>query len=330
MIAFSLASMRTLDFRTDDISAAIPRSPHDELPDELTRYLQEIGRLPLLSAEQEQSLARRIRRGLAEQKRAQPDQRIIADGEQARQQLVEANYRLVVSVARRYLNHSAGLTLLDLIQEGNIGLIRCAPNFDPERGNKFSTYAIWWIRQAVIRALENAGTIRLPSYISAQLRHIRRARLQLLQTLGRDPALSELAAATGLDEARLRELFPVSVSPLSLDQLYCSENDEEPAALGLQLADRAAEPIEESVIQNAQESEVTALLRRLLTPREYQIIAIHYGLEGKPEMTLEEMGHALNITRERIRQLERHAFAKLRRSHVIRSHYETLFGSGHQ
>lgn len=326
MIAFSHNITHSLRSGEMDFSVEIPRSHSEEQRDELTRYLQEIGQRPLLTAEQEKSLAQRIQRGLAEQKHAQPDHRIIADGRQAQYQLVEANYRLVVSVAQRYRSQSKGLTFLDLIQEGNIGLLRCTPNFDPDRGYKFSTYAIWWIRQAVLHAIENADTIRLPIYISTQLRRIRQARMHLLQMLGRNPAMSELASVTGLNEARIRALVPVSTSPLSLDQAYHAENSDEAATLGLQLVDRNAEPLEESVIQSVQESEITTLLRHLLTPREYQLVATHYGLDGKPELTLREVSQMFNLTHDQIRQTERRAFAKLRRSRKVRSHYEAFLG----
>ncbi len=326
MIAFPPGPMHVHGPGEEDFSSDIPCSPGEELPDELALYLQEIRRFPLLTAEQEQHVARRIQYGLTEQKQLRPDHQIVADGKLAQRQLVEANYRLVVSVARRYLRYHMELTLLDLIQEGNIGLIRCVPNFDPDRGYKFSTYAMWWIRQVMSRALENAGTIRLPVYISSQLRHIRQVRLQLLQSLGRNPVISELAAATGLDEERIQELFPISVSPLSLDQAYGAGSGEEPMVLGLLIADRNAESVEESAVQRAQGSEVSALLLRLLTPREYQIVAARYGLGGKPEQTLEEVGRAFKVTRERIRQIERGAFAKLRRSGVFRLQYETLLG----
>jgi RNA polymerase primary sigma factor len=326
MIVFPADPMHVLSSEEEeDFSADVLRSPGGELLDEMALYLQEIRRFPLLTGEQEQKLALRIQHGLVELKHGQPDPQVVEDGKLAQCQLVEANYRLVVSIARRYLSSSRTLTLLDLIQEGNIGLIRCVPNFDPGRGCKFSTYATWWIRQVMIRTLENAGTIRLPSYASLQLRRIRQARWQLRQTLGRDPIINELAVATGLDEARIRELFPVSLPPLSLDQAYRAGGDEEPAMLGSLLADRNAELVEESAVERAQGSEVSALLHSLLTPREYQIVAARYGLDGKSEQTLEEVGRALKVTRERIRQIERGAFAKLRRSGVIRSQYETLF-----
>lgn len=325
MILSPAIPMQELGSGEEAHSARLSRSPGTQLPEELTIYLQAIRRFPLLTIEQEQYLARRIQHGLVEQEQAQPDQQVIADGKQAQRQLLEANYRLVVSVARRYLSYSRNLPLLDLIQEGNIGLMRCISSFDPDRGYKFSTYAMWWIRQAVSRAMENAGIIRLPSYLSIQLRYLRQTRLQLLQILGRDPRMSELAGATGLDEERVRELFSVSIPLLSLDQAYGTDGGEEPVVLGLLLADRHAESVEESAVQSAQRSEVSALLQRLLTPREYQIVAARYGLEGKPEQTLEEVGRVLKVTRERVRQIERRAFAKLRRSDVIRSHYETLF-----
>lgn len=329
MLAFSRSFMHTSRSLEIDFSAHIPRSPGEGQRDELARYLQEIGQRPLLTAEQEQRLARRIQRGLAEQKRAQPDQRIVADGEQAQHQLVEANYRLVVEIARHYRHNNGDLSFLDLIQEGNIGLLRCTRSFDPELGYKFSTYAIWWIRQAVIRAIENAQAIRLPTYICAQLRQIRRAQVHLLQTLGRDPVVSELAGATGLKEARIRTLVSVATLPLSLDQPYHAQENDEQAALGLQLADHDAEPLEESVIQSVQESEVSALLKRLLTAQEYQIVAAHYGLDGQPALNLEEISQALRLTSQQIRRVERHAFAKLRRSRKIRSHYATLLGFDH-
>ncbi len=326
MIAFSSNAAPARSSEGRDFSVNIPHFPGEEQRAELTRYLQEIGQLPLLTAEQEQVLARRIQLGLAEQKRRQPDARIVADGKQAQYQLIEANYRLVVSIAQRYWNHGKGLTLLDLIQEGNIGLLRCAPKFDPDQGCKFSTYATWWIRQAVLRAIESAGAIRLPIYISTQLRRIRQARLYLLQTLDREPAASELAVATGLNEGRIQALVSVSASPLSLDQAYHTEGDDETASLGLQLADRNAEPLEECAVQSVQESEVSALLRRLLTLREYQIVTAHYGLAGKAALTLEELGQALNMEQTQIRQMEKRAFAKLRRSRVIRSHYAVILG----
>lgn len=325
MNVFPTGPMPKPDPEEDALSSDITHPPGAKLPDELALYLQEIKRFPLVTVEQEQHLARRIQRGLVAQQQAQPDSQIIRDGQQAQRQLIEANYRLVVSIARRYLRQRMDLTLLDLIQEGNIGLIRCVPNFDPERGYKFSTYATWWIRQMVIRALENAGTIRFPIYVSTQLRQLRQAQWQSLQTQGRELLLDELASATGLDEARIRELAPVSIPPVSLDQTHRTDDGDELAALGSLLTDRNAEPVEERAVQNAYGSEVSALLQGLLTPREYQIIAARNGLQGKPEQTLEEVGRAFNVSRERIRQIERRAFAKLRRSSAIRSHYETLF-----
>ena len=318
MIAFPSRLAHTPHFSEENFSAGVPHPPSEGLPDDIVMYLHEIKHIPLLTAEQEQNLARRIRRGLAEQKQVRPDHQVIVEGEQARRQLIEANYRLVVSVARRYLRRNMELSFLDLIQEGNIGLMHCVPDFDPDRGYRFSTYDIWWIRQAVIRAIENTGLIRLPSHVCERLRCIRRARLELLQTLGRDPDIAELAAATGLDKAYIQELVPVSVAPISLDQPYQAGGVEELTALGVFLRDDNAEPVEVVAIQNAQEAELSTLLHRLLTIRECQIISAHYGLDGKPEQTLEEISQKFKVSRERVRQIETGALRKLRSSPFVR------------
>ena len=298
----------------EDFSKGVLLPPDEEGSDRIAFYLREIKRIPLLTAEQEQKLARLVQRGLAEQKQVRPDQQVIAEGEQARRQLIEANYRLVVSVARRYLHRHRDLPFWDLIQEGNIGLMHCVPNFDPDRGYRFSTYAIWWIRQAVIRAIENTGMIRLPSHISTRLQHLRRAHRELLLRLGRDPTFAELAAATGLNEASIQELVPLSVAPVSLDQPYQVDEGEELAPFGVFLRECDAEPVETVAIRQVQEAELSTLLRRLLTAREYQIISAHYGLDGKPEQTFEEIGRKFGVGRERVRQIEAQALRKLRSS----------------
>lgn len=317
MITFPSRPLSTRKSAQEASSERIPLPPDEKLSDDIVTYLREIKRFPLLTAEQEQELARRLRRGLAERKRARPDQRIIDEGEQARLQLIEANYRLVVSVARRYVGRCMDLTFLDLIQEGNLGLMHCVADFDPDLGYRFSTYAIWWIRQAVIRAIENAGLIRLPGHTYKRLRCIRQARLALLQTLGRDPDFAELAAATGLDEAHIQELVAVSVTPLSLDQPYDGERGEELVTLGVFLCDDDTEPVEMVAMQNMQETALSTLLHNLLTTREYQVISARYGLNGASEQTLDELSQRFNVSRERIRQIEIAALRKLRSSPLV-------------
>ncbi len=281
-------------------------------------YLKEIGKVPLLTAAQEVSLARRIEAGtlastaLASDKRL-GDERVRelealeADGIEARRRLTEANLRLVVSIAKRYVGR--GLPLLDLIQEGNLGLIRGVEKFDYRRGFKFSTYATWWIRQAVTRAIaDQARTIRVPVHMVENINRLARVQRRMMQELGHEPTPEELAAEMGLSPVKVREIQKASQVPVSLDSPIGSE-DESP--LGDFIQDSSAVVPVEAV-------SVTLLREHLgdvlddLTLREKRIIQLRFGmLDGRPR-TLEEVGRVFGVTRERIRQIESKTLNKLR------------------
>ncbi len=254
------------------------------------RYLQEIGKVPLLSREEEQELARRIKEG----------------DEEAKERFISANLRLVVSIARRY--HGYGLPLLDLIQEGNVGLLRAVERFDPEKGYKFSTYATWWVRQAIVRALSEHGrTIRLPEHIIELIQKINEAEETFLQDGGRRPSLEELAAVLELPEEKIRQAKEAAAYPLSLEAPL-GEGGEE--TLGDFLGVEEPQPAEEGT-QEILMSVLEELLGEL-PEREQRILELRYGLgEGEP-LTLEEVGKRLGISRERVRQLEEQALERLR------------------
>ncbi|MDA8067804.1 MAG: sigma-70 family RNA polymerase sigma factor [Actinomycetota bacterium] len=258
--------------------------------DSLRLYLRAIGRVSLLTAQQEVVLARRIERGDMD----------------AKQQMIEANLRLVVSIAKCYLGR--GLTFLDLIQEGSMGLIRAVEKFDYRRGYKFSTYATWWIRQAVTRALADKGrTIRIPVHMVERLNKVVHAERQLVQQLGREPTPAEVAAELGTTVREVREVMRMAQQPVSLDKPVGDEDD---AELGDFVEDQAAEsPFELAAERLRRES-----LRRVLAAlpeREREVIEMRFGLVGERPCTLEEVGRAFNVTRERIRQIETHTLKKL-------------------
>ena len=258
--------------------------------DPVRLYLSEIGRVKLLTGEQEVSLARRIERG----------------DEAAKRQLVEANLRLVVSVARRYAGR--GMSLLDLIQEGNLGLIRAVEKFDYRRGFKFSTYATWWIRQAITRGLANqARTIRIPVHVVESMDKLIRVQRQLLQDTGRDPTPDEIGEVMGTTGDKVREILKVSQVPVSLEAPVGDEGDTQ---LGDFLQDDAA-PAPPVVVEGVLQTEALVAVLGLLTRRERAVIELRFGLrDGKPQ-TLEEVGRQFGLTRERIRQIEVKTLAKL-------------------
>jgi RNA polymerase primary sigma factor len=259
--------------------------------DPVRLYLREIGKVKLLTAEQEVSLARRIERG----------------DEAAKRQLVEANLRLVVSIARRYVGR--GMSLLDLIQEGNLGLIHAVEKFDYRRGFKFSTYATWWIRQAVTRGLANqARTIRIPVHMVETIAKLIRVQRQLLQDTGRDPTPEEIGAAMGITADKVREILKVSQVPVSLETPIGDEGDSQ---LGDFLQDDAA-PAPPVAVEGVLQSEQLVTVLGLLTRRERAVLELRFGLrDGKPQ-TLEEVGRQVGLTRERIRQIEAQTLAKLK------------------
>ena len=259
--------------------------------DPVRMYLREIGKVPLLTAEQEVSLAKRIERGDMD----------------AKNQLIQANLRLVVSIARRYANR--GLTLLDLIQEGNLGLIRAVEKFDYRRGFKFSTYATWWIRQAVSRALaDQARTIRIPVHMVETINKLIRVQRQLLQDIGREPTPDEIGNEMGITPEKVREILKISQEPVSLETPIGEEGDSQ---LGDFLEDDAA-PAPAAAVETIVQSEELVEVLALLTMRERRVLELRYGLKGDKPLTLEEVGQQFGVTRERIRQIEAKTLAKLK------------------
>ncbi|MFO7322850.1 MAG: sigma-70 family RNA polymerase sigma factor [Chloroflexota bacterium] len=293
-------------------------------------YLKEAGRVPLLTAEEEVALAKRMERAEAAREMLERHgdslplddiyelREIIQDGEDAQEHLIRANARLVISVAKKYIGR--GVPFLDLIQEGNIGLIRATNKFEYQRGHKFSTYATWWIRQAVSRAVADQGrTIRVPVHMGDQLNRMRRIQLQLTQELGREPTIDEIATAMDTTPDKIENLLEIARRPVSLETPIDDEGD---STFGDFVEDvNSPAPVEEVTTQLLHE-QINAALDRL-PPREAQILRLRYGLEDGRVYTLEEVGQAIGVTRERVRQLEAQALNRLRQSsaHVILRDY---------
>ncbi|OHV74339.1 RNA polymerase sigma factor RpoD [Pseudofrankia sp. BMG5.36] len=311
-----------------------PEEPASDAPvaDPVRIYLREIGKVTLLTAEGEVDLAKRIEAGVfaahklatatgATTPRERRDLEVVeADGKIAKRRLVEANLRLVVSVAKRYV--SRGMPFLDVVQEGNLGLIRAVEKFDYAKGFKFSTYATWWIRQAISRALaDQARTIRIPVHLVEIVNRLVRVQRQLVSDLGREPSPEEIAAEMDLTPQRVQEILMISREPVSLDTPIGEDSD---AHFGDLIEDSdAVVPFEAATVGLFQE-QLDAVLRTL-SDRERQVVRLRYGLtDGRPR-TLEEVGHEFGVTRERIRQIESKAFAKLRhpsRSEKLRGYLE--------
>lgn len=289
--------------------------------DMVSMYIKEAARVPLLSADEEKDLAQRIEQGrLAQEEvargrvsasRMKELRYIIEDGRDAREHLIRANSRLVISVAKKYMNR--GLPFLDLIQEGNIGLMRAVKKFDYTRGYKFSTYATWWIRQAITRALADQGrTIRLPVHMGDKINKMIRVQRELEQRLRRRPTTEELADALDMPPEKVEEMMKVVRQPLSL-QMPVGEDDEE--ALGDFVEDEASLSPEDTTTNIMMRED---LMKRLeeLPPREVQVLRLRYGLVDGEPMTLKEIGRRMGITRERARQLEGQALRRLRSPEV--------------
>ncbi|MFM7271488.1 MAG: RNA polymerase sigma factor RpoD/SigA [Actinomycetes bacterium] len=298
--------------------------------DLIATYLDEIGRVPLLTKDDEARLAQAIEEGRAAQaaldagargSQATRLRRTVRDGERARDDFVEANLRLVVSVARRYQHH--GLSLLDLVQEGNLGLIRAVEKFDWRKGFKFSTYATWWIRQAIQRGIANTGrTIRLPAHAFDEVLAVKRTATRLEGELGRWPSNEEIAADCGMTPNRVEELLLYSADTVSLDQPLREDADD---GLGDLVADPTAlDPAEESV-RASLPGEVERMVQ-VLNDREKAILTMRHGLHGGEPATLDEVGANLRLTRERIRQIEARALSKLRHPSCVGAGRELLAG----
>ena len=273
----------------DPIDLSIPEGI--SIDDPVRMYLKEIGKVPLLTAEEEIEIAKRLEAG----------------DESAKQKLAEANLRLVVSIAKRYVGR--GMLFLDLIQEGNLGLIKAVEKFDYRKGFKFSTYATWWIRQAITRAIaDQARTIRIPVHMVETINKLIRVSRQLLQQYGREPTPEEIAAEMGISEAKVREIIKIAQEPVSLETPIGEEED---SHLGDFIPDDDAPAPAEAASFTLMKEQLMDVLDTL-TPREEKVLRLRFGLDDGHQRTLEEVGKEFNVTRERIRQIEAKALRKLR------------------
>ena len=316
--------------KPDEAEAAeeseIPVPPGVALDDPVRMYLKEIGRVPLLTMAQEQDLARKIERAdderdLAKQNSRPPNPPILEQGDASKQALTEANLRLVVSIAKKYVGR--GMLFLDLIQEGNLGLIRAVEKFDYKKGYKFSTYATWWIRQAITRALaDQARTIRIPVHMVETINRLVKISRQLLQELGRDPSVEEIAREMALSSDKVREVMKIAQEPISLETPIGEEEDSH-------LGDFIEDP---DAVAPAEAASVTMLKQKMgdvlqnLTDRERKVLVLRFGLEDGHQRTLEEVGQEFGVTRERIRQIEAKALRKLRnpsRGKALKDYWQT-------
>jgi RNA polymerase sigma factor (sigma-70 family) len=329
------ASGRVAQVEDEESSNAFAAPDLDEAAtsaDLVRVYLNEIGKVALLTAADEVELAKRIEAGLYATHlltasndftpaRRRDLRAIVVDGERAKDHLLRANLRLVVSLAKRYTGH--GMPFLDLIQEGNLGLIRAVEKFDYTKGFKFSTYATWWIRQAISRAMaDQSRTIRLPVHLVEQVNKLQRIRREMNQELGREANHAELAHELDITEERVRELIDLSRDLVSLDQTVGADDD---ASLGDFIADERASMAAESVVEGGLMRAQLQDVLDTLDAREAAVVRMRYGLDGGQPKTLDEIGRAFKLSRERIRQIERETMAKLRhpsRSQILRDYLD--------
>ena len=275
-----------------DIDLSVPEGI--SIDDPVRMYLKEIGKVPLLTADEEIEIAKKMLEGGEE-------------AEAAKKKLAEANLRLVVSIAKRYVGR--GMLFLDLIQEGNLGLIKAVEKFDYTKGFKFSTYATWWIRQAITRAIaDQARTIRIPVHMVETINNLIRVSRQLLQDKGREPQPEEIAEAMGISVEKVREIIKIAQEPVSLETPIGEEED---SHLGDFIQDDDAPPPAEAASFTLMKEQLMSVLDTL-TPREKKVLSLRFGLEDGRQRTLEEVGQEFNVTRERIRQIEAKALRKLR------------------
>jgi RNA polymerase primary sigma factor len=279
----------------------------DDVSDDSVRlYLREIGKIPLLNAEEELALA----------------QKVVAGDKKAKDQMAEANMRLVVSIAKRYSGR--GLDFLDLIQEGNTGLLRAVEKFDPDKGFKFSTYATWWIRQAITRAIaDQARTIRIPVHMVETINKLLRTQRRMTQELNREPSIEELAKELEMEPEKVEYVMKIKQDIHSLDAGVGRDGDDEDSVLGDFIEDEDAASPEDSAASQLLKEQVQDILG-VLTEREQKIVKMRFGLEDGKSHTLEEVGQEFAVTRERIRQIEAKALTKLRKHKDAKKLYEYL------
>ena len=272
-----------------------PEADTGNVSDPIHMYLKEIGQVPLLTPEQEVELAKKVAQG----------------DEDAKRQLEEANLRLVVSIAKHYTGHD--MSLMDLIQEGNLGLIRAVEKYDYRKGFRFSTYATWWIRQSITRAIADQGrTIRIPVHMVENINKVNRASRDLMQELGRDPSPEEIAARVHMTPERVREIQKISREPVSMETPV---GDEEDSSLGDFIRDETTPVPADEAARVMLKEQIREILNDL-SDREQQVLRLRYGLDDNRSRTLEEVGKQMNVTRERIRQIEAKALRKLKRKNI--------------
>lgn len=295
------------DEEAEDLDALNAGQYLDDISDDSVRlYLREIGKIPLLSAEEEMELA----------------QRVIQGDKKAKDKMAEANMRLVVSIAKRYSGR--GLDFLDLIQEGNTGLLRAVEKFDPDKGFKFSTYATWWIRQAITRAIaDQARTIRIPVHMVETINKLLRTQRRMTQELNREPTIEELSKELDMEPEKIEYVMKIKQDISSLDAGVGRDGDEEDSVLGDFIEDEDTVSPEESATNQLLKEQVNDVLSSL-SDREQKIVRMRFGLDNGKSHTLEEVGQEFAVTRERIRQIEAKALAKLRKHKDAKKLYEYL------
>lgn len=296
-----------VDEEEDDVDAINSNQYFDDVSDDSVRlYLREIGKIPLLNAEEELALA----------------QKVVAGDKKAKDKMAEANMRLVVSIAKRYSGR--GLDFLDLIQEGNTGLLRAVEKFDPDKGFKFSTYATWWIRQAITRAIaDQARTIRIPVHMVETINKLLRTQRRMTQELNREPTIEELAKELEMEPEKVEYVIKIKQDITSLDAGVGRDGEDEDSVLGDFIEDEDGETPEQSATSQLLKEQVQAILSTL-SEREQKIVKMRFGLENGKSHTLEEVGQEFAVTRERIRQIEAKALAKLRKHKDAKKLHEYL------
>ena len=284
---------------------------YDEISDDSVKlYLREIGKIPLLTADEEMELAQKIINGNEKEKK------------KAKDKMAEANMRLVVSIAKRYSGR--GLDFLDLIQEGNTGLLRAVEKFDPEKGFKFSTYATWWIRQAITRAIaDQARTIRIPVHMVETINKVLRTQRRLTQELNREPAVEEIAKAMNMEPEKIEYVMKIKQDIASLDASVGRDGEDEDSSLGDFIEDEERVSPEDAAANQLLKEQLAEILRGL-TEREQKIIKMRFGIGGGKSHTLEEVGAEFSVTRERIRQIEAKALNKMRKNKATKKLHEYL------